>query len=464
MTPVRAKVLIGLVWVISFLICLPPLVGWTDKEDTQTVTVEQDCTRTCKLNDNTGYVIYSACGSFFVPMLVMLFFYWKIYCAAAETTRAINQGFRTTKNKKILGSRFQEERLTLRIHRGRNSMQEHNQNNTQKQQNSHGNQRRYNTQRNGHRNNGPQGRSSSMKMKTLRPQLIMKTSISSSLQPDLNHLSMSDRCDLCQAQCSQNHSPELLSPPPCSSGNGNGGFSNKPNESCFTVNTNFSDKASHKNQLSVELTPPTPSRCSSAPSSSHLPRRFAGTNGGGAEAETGGGGGGGGAGEGSGGGRGGGSGEGGGGASASSKSNTHLKPIRGRTNTTSRMGRRNIKLQVKRFRMETKAAKTLGIIVGVFILCWLPFFTMYLIRGICSQCVIWDLLFDILFWLGYCNSAVNPFIYALFSKDFRYAFKTILCKCVCRRERRLGMPHHQQSIYIPSFDRDNDSDDEDSKR
>ncbi|KAK3856405.1 hypothetical protein Pcinc_037275 [Petrolisthes cinctipes] len=461
MTPVRAKVLIGLVWVISFLICLPPLVGWTDKEDTQTVTVEQDCTRTCKLNDNTGYVIYSACGSFFVPMLVMLFFYWKIYCAAAETTRAINQGFRTTKNKKILGSRFQEERLTLRIHRGRNSMQEHNQNN-QKQQNSHGNQRRYNTQRNGHRNNGPQGRSSSMKMKTLRPQLIMKTSISS-LQPDLNHLSMSDRCDLCQAQCSRNHSPELLSPPPCSSGNGNGGFSNKPNESCFTVNTNFSDKTSHQNQLNVELTPPTPSRCSSAPSSSHLPRRFAGTNGGGAEAETGEGGGGG-AGEGGGGGRGGGSGEGGGGASASSKSNTHLKPIRSRTTTTSRMGRRNIKLQVKRFRMETKAAKTLGIIVGVFILCWFPFFTMYLIRGICSQCVIWDLLFDILFWLGYCNSAVNPFIYALFSKDFRYAFKTILCKCVCRRERRLGMPLHQQSIYIPSYDRDNDSDDEDSKR
>lgn len=304
-----------------------------------------------------------------------------------------------------------------------------------------------------------------MKMKTLRPQLIMKKSLSSSLQPNLNHLAISDRCDLCHAQCSRNHSPKALSPPPCSSDNGSGSVNNKSHESCFTVDTNYSEveKISCQNQLGGELTPPTPSRCSSAPSSSHLPRRFGGKDGEGVGAGSGGGGGG--TGERGGAGRDGdgGSGE-GGGTSAGNKSNSHLKPFRGRANTTSRMGRRNIKLQVKRFRMETKAAKTLGIIVGVFILCWFPFFTMYLIRGICSQCVIWDLLFDILFWLGYCNSAVNPFIYALFSKDFRYAFKNILCKCVCRRERRLGMPLHQQSFYIPSYDRDNDSDDEDGKR
>lgn len=71
-----------------------------------------------------GYVVYSAIGSFFLPMFVMLFFYWRIYLAAVETTRAINQGFRTTKGSKLLGSRFEEQRLTLRIHRGR-SVQNH---------------------------------------------------------------------------------------------------------------------------------------------------------------------------------------------------------------------------------------------------------------------------------------------------------------------------------------------------
>ncbi|EDW49633.1 GM23169 [Drosophila sechellia] len=98
-----------------------------------------------------------------------------------------------------------------------------------------------------------------------------------------------------------------------------------------------------------------------------------------------------------------------------------------------KMGRRNIKAQVKRFRMETKAAKTLAIIVGMFIFCWCPFFTMYIIRPFCQDCVD-PLLFSVLFWLGYCNSAVNPMIYALFSKDFRFAFKRIICRCFCSRQ------------------------------
>lgn len=89
-------------------------------------------------------------------------------------------------------------------------------------------------------------------------------------------------------------------------------------------------------------------------------------------------------------------------------------------------------VQAKRFRMETKAAKTLGIIVGGFIMCWLPFFTIYVVRPFCPNCI-HPTVFSVLFWLGYCNSAINPCIYALFSKDFRFAFKRIICKCFCKR-------------------------------
>lgn len=103
--------------------------------------------------------------------------------------------------------------------------------------------------------------------------------------------------------------------------------------------------------------------------------------------------------------------------------------------TSRKMGKRNIKAQVKRFRMETKAAKTLAIIVGLFILCWLPFFTVYVIRAFCSDCVN-PTVFSVIFWLGYCNSAVNPMIYALFSKDFRFAFKRIICRCLCGRDNK----------------------------
>lgn len=62
-------------------------------------TVPGSCPWKCELTNDRGYVLYSALGSFYIPMFVMLFFYWRIYRAAVRTTRAINQGFKTTKGK-----------------------------------------------------------------------------------------------------------------------------------------------------------------------------------------------------------------------------------------------------------------------------------------------------------------------------------------------------------------------------
>ena len=36
------------------------------------------------------------------------------------------------------------------------------------------------------------------------------------------------------------------------------------------------------------------------------------------------------------------------------------------------------------------------------------------------------LIVDLLFWLGYFNSTMNPIIYAYFNRDFRNAFKDTL--------------------------------------
>ena len=69
----------------------------------------------CALFQNKGYVIYSALGSFYIPMFVMVFFYWRIYLVASQTSRALQRGYKTTKSN---GSH--DERLTLRIHRGYN--------------------------------------------------------------------------------------------------------------------------------------------------------------------------------------------------------------------------------------------------------------------------------------------------------------------------------------------------------
>ena len=82
---------------------------------------------------------------------------------------------------------------------------------------------------------------------------------------------------------------------------------------------------------------------------------------------------------------------------------------------------------------EKRAAKTLGIIVGCFILCWLPFFMIALIQPLCSTCTVHPILTGIITWLGYLNSALNPIIYTFFNRDFRIAFKRILFCGSCKR-------------------------------
>ena len=81
---------------------------------------------------------------------------------------------------------------------------------------------------------------------------------------------------------------------------------------------------------------------------------------------------------------------------------------------------------------ERKALRTLLIITGIFISCWLPFFIFALAMPFCGEWCernIPPIVGDIVTWLGYSNSMLNPLIYTIFSPDFRAAFRKILsCK------------------------------------
>ncbi|XP_033761462.1 5-hydroxytryptamine receptor-like [Pecten maximus] len=97
--------------------------------------------------------------------------------------------------------------------------------------------------------------------------------------------------------------------------------------------------------------------------------------------------------------------------------------------------RQKEKLEMKR---ERKAARTLGIITGAFIICWLPFFIIALTAPLVGKAAedIPGELFSFVLWLGYANSLLNPILYTIFSPEFRNAFQKILFGKYSKKYRR----------------------------
>uniref|UniRef100_A0A914S157 G-protein coupled receptors family 1 profile domain-containing protein n=1 Tax=Parascaris equorum TaxID=6256 RepID=A0A914S157_PAREQ len=127
------------------------------------------------------------------------------------------------------------------------------------------------------------------------------------------------------------------------------------------------------------------------------------------------------------------------------------------TTAKKKTGVREKSRQMMKYVHEQRAARTLSIVVGVFIVCWMPFFIFSPIMTLCEtthilhdphmrvlckmniehtfQCISsHELVFSIITWAGHLNSMLNPFIYSRFSREFRRAFKQIL---TCERERRI---------------------------
>lgn len=96
--------MIVVVWIMSFMISIPPLFGWKDPDNIP----EKD--GVCIISQDLGYTVFSTIGAFYCPLILMVILNMKIYIAARSRIRKKNF---MGKNKPV-ASTFTEMTTTAR--------------------------------------------------------------------------------------------------------------------------------------------------------------------------------------------------------------------------------------------------------------------------------------------------------------------------------------------------------------
>ncbi|XP_061463434.1 5-hydroxytryptamine receptor 1A [Rhineura floridana] len=298
-TPRRAAVLISLTWLIGFLISIPPMLGWRTPEDRADPNA-------CTISKDPGYTIYSTFGAFYIPLLLMLVLYGRIFKAAR---------FRIRKTVKKADKKQQRRRQQQQAEKVADTCLSASPSSEPKRSNGGPQQQQLPQPKNWKSAVEPKGSSSACVNGALR----------------LGEDGPVAACAL-----------EILEVTPSNS-----------TKSHLPLPNHHHHHRHHSQAGSGVATPGTERK--NEPKNAEAKRKTA-------------------------------------------------------------------------LARERKTVKTLGIIMGTFILCWLPFFIVALVLPFCDSCYMPDWLGAVINWLGYSNSLLNPVIYAYFNKDFQSAFQKIV-KC-----------------------------------
>lgn len=322
--------MIVVVWSVALVVSLAPQFGWKDPDYLDRINIQQRCL----ISQDIGYQIFATFSTFYVPLLVILVLYWKIYQTARKRIRrrraqrnAVLETCKpvasTPEKKPAKGLNFLSKKRFLRMKTGNNK-------------------------------STSEGLAASLVLiegqstcstvdavdddtVSRRPSNVDMPEATTAFTISVNHATN-------VATTPSNLSPEKSSEATATTNNGSAPLPTEPSKPTLP---NMKDS-------SASLVPP------------------------------------------------------------STHKSTNHPPKRDKTRD----------LEAKR---EKKAAKTLAIITGAFVVCWLPFFIMALLMPLCESCYINPYMASFFLWLGYFNSTLNPVIYTIFSPEFRMAFKRMLC-------------------------------------
>jgi hypothetical protein len=104
----RVNRMIAIVWFISLMVSLVPFIGLRKPQSD----------RSCEVNDNIVYTIFSSSFSFYIPLCIILLVYFRIYKEANIQSNFLKTGLKTSKVDEKSG----ENEITLRVHIGPTSI------------------------------------------------------------------------------------------------------------------------------------------------------------------------------------------------------------------------------------------------------------------------------------------------------------------------------------------------------
>uniref|UniRef100_UPI0037E8B6BE alpha-2B adrenergic receptor n=1 Tax=Semicossyphus pulcher TaxID=241346 RepID=UPI0037E8B6BE len=366
-TPKRIKAAIVVVWLISAIISFPPLLSLNKSEGGDLASERGP---QCMLNDERWYILYSTIGSFFAPCLIMILVYVRIYQIAKQRTRCPPGEPR----KDGVGSATPSQPTRHIQANGKNDEES-----TPPSSNKSSN-----------------DRPPSLALTAAPPQEDSQTS----QNPTTNNLLQppSPSLPMTPVTTSLDTSPHAPSTP-----------SSVPQSAPAK-----SKKEEKKNNKKQGRKKPDNNNGDSSSTDSDLEHSHGGGRGSTSMPGS----------------------PGGGGVHSpasikryrdmmATSKGSRLVPGR-KSKTDNNPGAARRKAMVNR---EKRFTFVLAVVIGVFVVCWFPFFLSYSLQAVCPEtCAIPDPLFKFFFWIGYCNSSLNPVIYTIFNKDFRKAFKKILCR------------------------------------